>query len=87
MEWLKNPDWIMAVVEASVPLVGVVWWLATLEGKVKNHSVKFKAVDEKFDKVESKHDTMFEKLFDKLSGIKEDIAELKGKWSTTDKQN
>jgi uncharacterized protein Yka (UPF0111/DUF47 family) len=78
MEWLKNPDWIMAVTEALIPLVGVVYWLARLEGKVRDHS-------KEIDKMETKNDNMFEKLFDKLSGIEVGIAELKGKWSATDK--
>ena len=78
MEWLRNPDWIIAVAEAIVPLVAVVFWLARLESKVREHS-------KELDKMEEKSETLFNKLFDKLSSIEVSIAKVEGKLSTTEK--
>lgn len=79
---LSNPEWIIAIGTIGGGIVGLLIWLVRLEGKLKQISKDVDRIDASYASLEKKSETIFEKIFDKLSTIEITLAKLEGKIDT-----
>lgn len=78
---ILNPEWIIALTGVGGAILGLVIWLVRLEGKIRQNDKDIDRIDANSIQLEKKSDTVFEKIFDKLSTIEITLAKVEGKLS------